>query len=1095
MLGGAADIVLDEGRGRLYLVNTAQNRVDVYSLAQRRFLSPIQTSGTPIAGALSRSGKTLYVTVFDAASLLAIDLDSSAVTSRLALPAKPEGVAVGSDERVLISTIGTGSGNSQNVLLIYDPSATGPSAIGNVSVTPPPPQPPQLPPPGGRQFLETRSQLASSADGNYIVGVNVPANNSRSVFLYEVSSGTVLRSRTVLNASSVLGVAPDGSKFMAGSTLFDAQTLQVLAQENLANAPYLVQPNTQFNVQTNQGGSVFSPDGNALYAAFDIAPVTNPPSRPNISQLMLNSPDNLLIQSALQLPENLTGKMVITSDGGTIYALSESGFTVIPIGNMGQSPLAVPDNTAVLLANDQCGVTASQRSQRVGIFNAGKGRMTASAQVVQLNPTGPVGIGGGFGAGGGIIGGGGVIIILPPAVPGGGAGGTVIGPVIPGGPNPGTTNTAIAQGAPQARSVQFPDGMAIDFTFNPLAARAPGTIPSHDFVIQSPEAINIPPRVRVYQNNRDAEARGDIIPVPVGISANEALEDLLYDPQRGRIYIANSGMNRVEIFDTRQKQFLSPIAVGQLPHSLALDGSTLYVANTGGESITTVDVDKLQATGRITFPALAFNASSALVTPSAVAAGLRGPLVMMSNGILWQVVGNQAVPRPVSSVIGSVNGAAQAIAAPRSMAATPGGEYILVLGGDGSAYLYDSLADDFVRSRQLTSLQQSTGYFGPVTAGPRGQYFVVNGVVLNQALTPLNTPQVPQRGGPLASSGRPVAAVAPVSATTFARFTQPLRTNNQIASDPGQVEIVDVNSGAPQRTAPSMEGPLSQPLTTGRAVVEPRTMAVDANGTSAYILTTSGLSIVPLDAPAAPSDRPQVYPNGAVNLASYLPVLDPNGLISLFGRNLAGPDMASATPLPNILGGVCVTANNQPLPLFMTSPGQINAQLGPDLKTGNYSVVVRSIDRHIAAPPVQITLSKYAPAVFVDGSGQAAVLHRDGAYVTKDRPAHRDESLVVYATGLGPTKGGSVTGGTPAPSDNPAVLSDKLQVFFGDSRLKQSEMIVEWAGLAPGLVGVYQVNVRVPGDRSRGDALPVLLKIGGVQSPVTGPAAPVVAVD
>jgi len=43
-------------------------------------------------------------------------------------------------------------------------------------------------------------------------------------------------------------------------------------------------------------------------------------------------------------------------------------------------------------------------------------------------------------------------------------------------------------------------------------------------------------------------------------------------------------------------------------------------------------------------------------------------------------------------------------------------------------------------------------------------------------------------------------------------------------------------------------------------------------------------------------------------------------------------------------------------------------------------------------------------------------------------------------------------------------------------------MIVSYAGLAPGYVGLYQINLRVPGDRVQGDSLPVVVTIGGVSS-------------
>src|SRR5258708_37025137 len=100
----------------------------------------------------------------------------------------------------------------------------------------------------------------------------------------------------------------------------------------------------------------------------------------------------------------------------------------------------------------------------------------------------------------------------------------------------------------------------------------------------------------------------------------------------------------------------------------------------------------------------------------------------------------------------------------------------------------------------------------------------------------------------------------------------------------------------------------------------------------------------------------------------------------------------------------------------MTSDGQINAQVPPEMAAANYNLVVRAIDRNMSGPPQQITVSKYAPAVFVDPvSGQAAILHADGRFVTKDHPANRDEPLVMYAGGLGLTTGGKVSAGEPSP--------------------------------------------------------------------------------
>jgi hypothetical protein len=271
--------------------------------------------------------------------------------------------------------------------------------------------------------------------------------------------------------------------------------------------------------------------------------------------------------------------------------------------------------------------------------------MTASAQLLSL-PAPTTGGLGGFGGPGGGGPGGGIIIILAPAIPGVGA---------PGGVTAangfGAANTSVLQTSPLLATQLTGSGANFTFRYNPVNARTQGTVTPHNFLIQSPEAINIPPNVQIFQNNHDSDARGKVMPLAVNAASNEGLFDMVTDTARKRLYIANSGMNRVEVFDMQAQQFLSPIKVGQLPHSLAIgtDGFTLYVANSGGETISMVDLDKGVQTGLIRFTPLPFNSNAALVTPNVIAAGLQGPQVVMSNGSLWRVVGNQVLPRKLNT--------------------------------------------------------------------------------------------------------------------------------------------------------------------------------------------------------------------------------------------------------------------------------------------------------------------------------------------------------------------------------------------------------------------------------------------------------------
>ncbi len=1037
LVGGAADLVLDEPRGRLYLVNTALSRVEVYSVAQKRLLTPITTDSSPLSAAMSRSGRYLYVASYDSSSLNIIDLESQTVSSRVSLPARPEGVAVGSDERVLISTVGTGAGNATSVLLLYTPKA-GAATVDSIPITPAAAGAPVFPAPSGRPFLSVRSQLAASRNGAIIAGVNVPATgNTRIVFVYEVASASILASRVVTNSSTVLAVSADGSRILAGNLLFNVPTLEVLAQQNVANVPYPMATNVSFTTQANQGGAVFAPTGSTLYAAYNIVPVQSPAARSNTSQLMSADPDNLLVSLGLQLPENMSGKMVISADGGSLYALSESGFTTIPLSTLSQQPVITADSTAAAVAYDQCGATAALRTARITLRNAGRGNFTATALGVQN----------------GVV--------------------------------------ANVAGAPTASVRTTQDGLAVDFTANSTqAARSLGTVTA-DFMVQSTQAVNIPPQIRVFQNSRNAEARGDLYPIPLGIAAT-SIQDLAYDSTRQRLYLANAGLNRIDIFDIRTKAFLTPLKTGQLPVSLALspDAATLYVACAGGEVIQIVDVAKLQVAARVRFPALPLNSATAILSPSVIAAHEGGAIFITSTGQLWDVTGTDAVPRGASAVIGKTTaGAPLTMTSPVTLAASPGGERVLLLNGNGYVYLYDALTDDFIQGRQIFSTAQ--GYYGPATAGPKGAYFAVNGSVLNESLGVVSS--TGSSPGAVGQSGL-TAAVTQAGASLFIRFQQPVRTSATAAiTDPGSFEVVDVNTGQTRATVPALEGPSTVVTGTNRTAIGGRLLAVDASGSALYAITATGLSVISLDVPAA-SDRPSITRGGVVNLGTYQTAIAQNGLVSIFGQNFAASSLvAPGVPLPTVLGGLCVTVGSTALPLFAVLSGQINAQIPPEIAAGSYSLTVRAIGKSLSSSQ-QITVAKYAPAALVDASGNTLLFHADGKLVTRDNRASRDEPLVLYAVGLGLTTGGKVTGGAASPSSPLAAVED-VEVFFGDPTWKQAAIIVDWAGLTPGFIGLYQLNLRVPGFHISGDKLLVTIKVGSVSSPSTGAVVPYVPVE
>ncbi len=158
-----ADLVIDEGRKRLYVVNTFTSAVEVYDIGTGLPRLPlpiktIKTAATPLSVALSRetpNPRYLYVACYDGSTLDIIDLNSASFSSvSKQLDAKPQGVAVGFNGKVLISTVGTGTGTE--VLITYDP-LTGQTQP--LSVAPPAPVAPALPPPNGIMYLAAKSRL------------------------------------------------------------------------------------------------------------------------------------------------------------------------------------------------------------------------------------------------------------------------------------------------------------------------------------------------------------------------------------------------------------------------------------------------------------------------------------------------------------------------------------------------------------------------------------------------------------------------------------------------------------------------------------------------------------------------------------------------------------------------------------------------------------------------------------------------------------------------------------------------------------------------------------------------------------------------
>ena len=209
-----------------------------------------------------------------------------------------------------------------------------------------------------------------------------------------------------------------------------------------------------------------------------------------------------------------------------------------------------------------------------------------------------------------------------------------------------------------------------------------------------------------------------------------------------------------------------------------------------------------------------------------------------------------------------------------------------------------------------------------------------------------------------------------------------------------------------------------------------------------------------------------VSPGGIVNAAGFQTPVAPGSVISIFGANLsAAPVAASALPLPVTLGGVSVLVNGRlAAPLFYVSPGQINAQLPYETPPGEASLSVNG------STPVSFPVAASAPGIVVYGSNRAVAINQDYTLNSPEHPALPGGWVTIYMTGQGMVTP-PVASGAASPG-NPVVLPT-LPVTAIIGGLPAD---VLFAGLTPGGVGLFQVNLTIPALASGN--FPVIVTVG-----------------
>jgi len=170
---------------------------------------------------------------------------------------------------------------------------------------------------------------------------------------------------------------------------------------------------------------------------------------------------------------------------------------------------------------------------------------------------------------------------------------------------------------------------------------------------------------------------------------------------------------------------------------------------------------------------------------------------------------------------------------------------------------------------------------------------------------------------------------------------------------------------------------------------------------------------------------------------------------------------------------------NLAAPLFYASDLQVNLQIPWEL-ANQLQVSLTASAGGQSSSPITVNLAEFAPGIFslnAQGTGQGAILDASYRLVDASNPAAAGITIIlIYCTGLGPVANPPPSG-SPAPSETLVKTTNTPLVTIGGVPAQ-----VQFSGLAPGYVGMYQVNALVPSEAPAGNNVSVVVSIGGAMS-------------
>jgi len=255
------------------------------------------------------------------------------------------------------------------------------------------------------------------------------------------------------------------------------------------------------------------------------------------------------------------------------------------------------------------------------------------------------------------------------------------------------------------------------------------------------------------------------------------------------------------------------------------------------------------------------------------------------------------------------------------------------------------------------------------------------------------------------------------------------------------------------------------------------TVTVASNGANSSVTIAVQLVVEPTTPPVA-------FAGGVVNNGTFGggEPLAQGDIVAIFGDQFTtgSPANASALPLPTNVGGTQVLVNGTPAPVYFVSAGQVNFQIPFEASLGAGTVTV--VRNGQQGNQVFVNIADRVPRFLSFGGGFAIMTDASGTLTGyPGHPVKAGDIVVIYVIGLGQTSP-PVTSGTASPT-SPLAQAPPTKACYGFSTPFGAAPCtdVQFSGLTPGFVGLYQINTQIPATQPSG-TVPFSFTVNGIQS-------------